>query len=59
MATWLRRRACSGSRSPTVQRHTLPVADKLTTINGALTQLAGGLSAVDGHLAAAARVFRL
>jgi hypothetical protein len=42
-----------------VQGHTVPVGDKLTTINGALTALAGGLQAVDGHLAAAARVFRL
>ncbi|MBA3638451.1 MAG: hypothetical protein M3541_14390 [Acidobacteriota bacterium] len=42
-----------------VQAHTVPVAEKLGTINAALTQLSGGLSAVDGHLAAAARVFRL
>ena len=42
-----------------VQRHTVPVGDKLSTITGALSTLAGGLSAIDGHLAAAARVFRL
>lgn len=42
-----------------VQGQTAPVGEKLGTINGALTQLAGGLTAVDGHLAAAARVFRL
>lgn len=42
-----------------VQRHTVPVAEKLTTINGALTTLDGGLTAVNGHLVAAARVFRL
>ncbi len=42
-----------------VQRHTVPVGDKLTTINGALTTLDGGLAAVSGHLTAAATVFRL
>ena len=42
-----------------VQAHTVPVGEKLGTINAALTQLSGGLSVVDGHLAAAARVFRL
>jgi hypothetical protein len=42
-----------------VQGHTLPVGDKLTTINGALATLAGALQVVDGHLGAAARVFRL
>jgi len=42
-----------------VQAHTVPVAEKLTTINGALSALLGGLKAVDGHLGAAARVFRL
>jgi len=42
-----------------VQGHTVPVADKLNTINGALSALHGGLTAVDGHLGAAARVFRL
>lgn len=43
----------------TVQGHTVPVAEKLDTINGALSALHGGLTAVDGHLGAAARVFRL
>ena len=42
-----------------VQRHTLPVGEKLATINGALTTLDGGLTAVNGHLVAAAKVFRL
>ncbi len=42
-----------------VQRHTIPVDEKLATINGALSALAGGLQAVDGHLGAAARVFKL
>lgn len=41
-----------------VQRHTAPVGAKLGTINGALSTLAGGLNAVDGHLGAAVRVFR-
>ena len=42
-----------------VQTHTVPVGEKLETINGALTALAGGFHVVDNHLAAAARVFRL
>jgi hypothetical protein len=42
-----------------VQGHTVPVGDKLTTINGALSTLAGALQVVDGHLGAAGRVFRL
>jgi len=42
-----------------VRDHTVPVDEKLATINGALSALAGGLKAVDGHLGAAARVFRL
>ena len=42
-----------------VQQHTAPVGEKLATINGALSALAGGFHAVDGHLGAAARVFRL
>ncbi|HXG90473.1 MAG TPA: hypothetical protein VNJ02_19265 [Vicinamibacterales bacterium] len=42
-----------------VQQHTVPVGEKLATINGALSALAGGFAAVDGHLSAAARVFRL
>ena len=42
-----------------VQAHTVPVGEKLATINGALSALAGGFQAVDGHLGAAARVFRL
>ncbi len=42
-----------------VQGHTLPVGEKLATITGALSALAGGFHAVDNHLGAAARVFRL
>jgi hypothetical protein len=42
-----------------VQAHTVPVGEKLAIVNGALGALAGGLQAVDGHLGAAARVFRL
>jgi hypothetical protein len=42
-----------------VQAHTKPVDEKLSTINGALGTLAGALQVVDGHLGAAARVFRL
>lgn len=42
-----------------VRDHTAPVDEKLATINGALTALRGGLRLVDGHLAAAATVFRL
>lgn len=42
-----------------VVAHTAPVGEKLATINGALSALAGGLKTVDGHLGAAARVFRL
>ncbi len=42
-----------------VRGHTVPVDEKVATINGALSALAGGLKLVDGHLGAAARVFRL
>ena len=42
-----------------VAGHTVPVGERLTTINGALGTLAGALQVVDGHLGAAARVFRL
>lgn len=42
-----------------VARQTTPVEDKLVTINGALSALAGGLDTADRHLARAARVFRL
>ena len=42
-----------------VQGHTVPVGEKLATINGALSALAGGFHAVDNHLGAAAGVFRL
>lgn len=42
-----------------VREHTAPVEEKLVNINFALSALSGGLKAVDGHLGAAARVFRL
>ena len=42
-----------------VRGHTVPVEEKLTTINGALSALDGGLKLIDRHLGAAARVFRL
>lgn len=38
---------------------TSPIEQKLVTINGALSALAGGLAAADRHLGRAARVFRL
>ena len=50
-------------RSPTDSRssadHTAPLPEKLTTINGALGALLGGLEAADRHLERAATVFRL
>ena len=42
-----------------VQGHTAPLAEKLTAINGGLVALLGGLKSADGHLARAAKVFRL
>ncbi len=39
-----------------VMRDTQPLPSKLATINGALGQLLDGLLAVDGHLAAVARL---
>jgi hypothetical protein len=42
-----------------VRDHTRPLPEKLTTINGALGALLGGLEAADRHLGRAARVFRL
>lgn len=41
-----------------VKSNTDPLPDKLATINGALSQLLTGLLAVDGHLAAVARLLR-
>lgn len=40
-------------------RSTAPLEQKLVTINGALSALAGGLDAADRHLGRAARAFRL
>ena len=42
-----------------VAGHTKPLPEKLTTINGALVQLAAGLKAADGHLGRVATVFKL
>ena len=42
-----------------VAGHTGPLPEKLTTINGALTALLGGLQVADGHLGRAAKVFKL
>ena len=42
-----------------VAAHTQPVPDKLTTINGALTQLLAGLQSADRHLGRVATVFKL
>ena len=42
-----------------VAGHTGPLPEKLTTINGALGALLGGLQAADRHVSRAARVFRL
>ena len=39
--------------------HTQTLPDKLTTINGALTQLLNGLRAADAHLGRVATVFKL
>ena len=39
--------------------NTAPLPEKLTTINGALTQLLDGLRLADTHLGRAATVFRL
>ena len=39
-----------------IVKDTQPLPDKLGTINGALSQLLAGLLAVDGHLAAVARL---
>lgn len=42
-----------------VAGHTQPLPEKLTTINGALTQLLAGLRAADRHLGRVATVFKL
>jgi len=42
-----------------VAGHTTPLEQKLTTINGALSALAGGLDTADSHLGRATRAFRL
>ena len=42
-----------------VAGHTQPLPEKLTTINGALSQLLTGLQAADRHLGRVATVFKL
>ena len=42
-----------------VAGHTQPLPERLTTINGALSQLLTGLQAADRHLARVATVFKL
>lgn len=42
-----------------VSGNTRLLPEKLTTINGALVSLLGGLRAADGHLGRAATVFKL
>ena len=42
-----------------VAGHTQPLPEKLTTINGALSQLLAGLQAADRHLGRLATVFKL
>ena len=42
-----------------VAGHTRPLPEKLTTINGALSQLLTGLQAADRHLGRVATVFKL
>jgi hypothetical protein len=42
-----------------VAGHVKPLPEKLTTINGALTQLLTGLQAADRHLGRVATVFKL
>lgn len=42
-----------------VARQTQPLPEKLTTINGALTRLLGGLRVADGEMGRIAGVFRL
>jgi len=42
-----------------IAKDTKPLNEKVTTINGALEQLLGGLSSVDGHLVSIAKVLKL
>jgi len=42
-----------------VAGHVRPLPERLTTINGALTQLLAGLQAADRHLGRVATVFKL
>ncbi len=42
-----------------VAGHTMPLPEKLTTINGALVQLLTGIQAADRHLGRVATVFKI
>ena len=42
-----------------IENDTAPLAEKLTTINGALDQLHEGLSSVNSHLGSIAKVLKL
>lgn len=42
-----------------IENDTTPLAEKLTTINGALDQLHGGLVSVNNHLGSIAKVLKL
>ena len=42
-----------------IENDTDPLSGKLTTINGALDQLYGGLASVNSHLGAIAKVLKL
>lgn len=42
-----------------IENDTAPLAGKLSTINGALDQLYGGLSSVNSHLVSIAKVLKL
>ena len=54
-----RRVAAIANGLEAVAGHTQPLPEKLTTINGALTQLLTGLKAADRHLGRVATVFKL
>lgn len=42
-----------------IEDDTAPLKEKVDIINGALTQLVGGLGSVDGHLVSIAKVLKL
>lgn len=61
VALWAARRSVAAIADglEVVAGHTAPLPEKLTTINGALTQLLTGLQAADRHLGRVATVFQL